>query len=121
MCTDNNKNRFIYVEDNGKDTIYDVKNKNILIFKEVEDLLNEQYLDIERLKRNIHCLQKENMELSKLNRRVADENVMKFNYVVNLLFDIFCYVDVHYEEILEYKLRDAEENGFNVEPSKRWL
>ena len=32
------------------------------------DLLNELENEIQRLKQNIHCLQKENTELSKLNR-----------------------------------------------------
>ena len=37
------------------------------------DLLNELESEIQRLKRNIHCLQKENTELSKLNRSINDE------------------------------------------------
>ena len=44
----------------------------------------------------------------------------KLNFIVNLLFDINCYVDVHYEELLGMKLGKAEREGFNIEPSKDW-
>ena len=36
------------------------------------------------------------------------------------MFDINCYVDVHYEELLGMKLGKAEREGFNIEPSKDW-
>ncbi len=44
----------------------------------------------------------------------------KLNFIVNLLFDINCYVDVHYNELLGMKLGQAERAGFNIEPSKDW-
>lgn len=44
----------------------------------------------------------------------------KLDFIVNLLFDVYCYCDIHYEELLAGKLAKAESVGFNVEPSKRW-
>ena len=52
---------------------------------------------------------------------MTDENVSdKLNFIVNMLFDIYCHVDIHYEEMLGRKLAEAEHYGFNVERSKRW-
>ena len=46
---------------------------------------------------------------------------VKLDFIVNLLFDILCHVDVHYEaELLGYKLGEAEQLGFNITPSKSW-
>ena len=44
----------------------------------------------------------------------------KLNFIVNMLFDVYCHRDVHYEELLAKKLAKAESLGFNVEPSKSW-
>lgn len=44
----------------------------------------------------------------------------KLDFIVNLLFDVYCHCDVHYNELLSYKLAEAESVGFNVEPSKTW-
>ena len=44
----------------------------------------------------------------------------KLDFIVNLLFDIRCYSDVHYEELLGAELAMAESLGFNVEKSKTW-
>lgn len=44
----------------------------------------------------------------------------KLDFIVNLLFDVYCHCDVNYEELLGSKLARAESLGFNVEPSKSW-
>ena len=45
----------------------------------------------------------------------------KLDFIVNLLFDILCRVDVHYQyELLGYLMGEAEQLGFNIEPSKTW-
>lgn len=44
----------------------------------------------------------------------------KLDFIVNMLFDVYCHCDVHYNELLGSKLAKAENLGFNVEPSKRW-
>ena len=44
----------------------------------------------------------------------------KLDFIVNMLFDVYCHGDVHYEELLAEKLAKAESLGFNVEPSKSW-
>lgn len=44
----------------------------------------------------------------------------KLDFLINLLFDINCNVDVHYNELLGMKLGKAERLGFNIEPSKTW-
>lgn len=50
-----------------------------------------------------------------------DEDIdKKLDFIVNLLFDIYCHVDVHHNELLGGKLARAENLGFNVEPSKTW-
>ena len=44
----------------------------------------------------------------------------KLDFIVNLLFDVYCHCDIHYEELLANKLAKAEILGFNIEPSKSW-
>ena len=109
---DDKRLKFLYVNDNNRDTIYDLENKEILNFKEVENLLNEQDEIIQRFK-------EDGFGYNLIN--VTDLDT-KLDYMVNFLFDLFAYVDVHYEEIIRYKIKEAEEAGFNVEPTKEsWL
>ena len=44
----------------------------------------------------------------------------KLDFIVNMLFDVYCHCDVHYEELLAGKLAKAESLGFNITPSKSW-
>ena len=44
----------------------------------------------------------------------------KLDFIVNLLFDVYCYCDVHYNELLGSKLARAESLGFDIESSKNW-
>ena len=44
----------------------------------------------------------------------------KLDFIVNLIFDVYCHCDVHHIELLGSKLAQAERLGFNVEPSKTW-
>lgn len=57
----------------------------------------------------------------KLNEFLEKENnktELKLDFIVNLLFTIYCHVDVHSVEMLGYYLGEAEQLGFNVAPSK---
>lgn len=107
-----------YMDKNGD--LYDKETNDLLMLdfgysydgvacKKIIDLLNALHRE------NIRLRTEFNYDL--INVYNLDE---KLNFIVNLLFDINCYVDVHYNELLGMKLGKAERLGFNIEPSKDW-
>lgn len=60
------------------------------------------------------------LELEEESSCESDELNKKLDFIVNLLFDIYCHSDIHYVELLGGKLGRAEKLGFNIEPSKTW-
>lgn len=51
---------------------------------------------------------------------ISEELQVKLDFIVNLLIDVYCHVNVHYVEMLGYLLGEAEQLGFNIAPSKTW-
>ena len=51
---------------------------------------------------------------------IIEELQVKLDFILNLLFRVYCHCDVHYGELLGYFLGEAEQLGFNITPSKTW-
>ena len=93
-------------------------------FENYEDLLNHLILLSQSDRRNgwsnrINFL---NITLKLQDETLTEKSDLdeKLDFIVNLLFDINCYCDVHYNELLAGKLAKAESLGFDINPSKNW-
>lgn len=97
---------------------------DIIEYENYEDLLN-QLIEMSQDDRRhgwsnrINFL---NITLKLQDETVTEKSDLdkKLDFIVNLLFDVYCHCDVHYNELLAGKLAKAESVGFNVEPSKNW-
>lgn len=97
---------------------------NIRDYKNYEALLNQLIKTSQADRRNgwsnrINFL---NITLKLQDETLTEKSDLdkKLDFIVNLLFDVYCHCDVHYNELLAGKLAKAESVGFNVEPSKTW-
>jgi len=104
------ENRFCIYSKSTDSNVYDRVEDQYYSWETVVDLLN-------------HVIPNDADILELLDIHIENNKTLKeeqLDFIVNLLFSIRCYVDVHYEELLGSELAEAESVGFNVEDSKSW-
>lgn len=90
----------------------------------VYDKVEDQYYSWETVVSILNSVIPNDADMDEVLDIKIDENKTKsekqLDFIVNLLFDIYCHSDIHYEELLSKKLAEAESLGFNVEKAKSW-
>lgn len=105
-----NDERFCIYSKSTDSNVYDRVEDQYYSWDTIVDLLN-------------HIIPNDADVLELLDIHIENNKTLKekqLDFIVNLLFDIRCYSDVHYNELLGGELARAEALGFNVEDSKNW-